>query len=74
MYCERVINSFGDKEIDINYFKNTVEKVLGIIKGIYPKNILDIGFGRGKFLYPFLEEFKYIKIKSIDENPKCYMI
>ena len=41
---------------------------MGIIKGLYPKNILDIGSGRGTFLWPLINELPQIEISSIDIN------
>lgn len=62
------------QKLDYHNFKNSklprVEKVLGILKGIRPPSILDIGFGRGKFLYPLLEEFGNVNITTIDKNSK----
>lgn len=43
-----------------------VEKVLGILKGIQPENVLDIGTGRGVFLFPFVETFPETPITAVD--------
>ena len=43
-----------------------VHKVLGFLKGIYFDSLLDVGSGRGVFLLPFLEEFPYTEVTSLD--------
>ncbi len=43
-----------------------VHKVLGFLKGISFENLLDVGSGRGVFLLPFMEEFPYINVTSVD--------
>jgi len=47
-----------------------VKKPLGIIKGLYPQSLLDIGYGRGAFLYPLMEENPHISVTVIDNDPK----
>ena len=69
---EKLIKIADSKNIDYHNFKNSklprVEKVIGMLKGIKPPSILDIGFGRGKFLYPFLEEFGNYNITAIEKS------
>lgn len=43
-----------------------VHKVMGFLKGICFDDLLDVGSGRGVFLFPFMEEFPYIPVTSID--------
>ena len=45
-----------------------VQKVLGILKGLQPSNILDIGSGRGVFLWPLLDSFPYLPVTAVDAN------
>ena len=59
------------KELKLYYFKEKeilprVKIVLGYLKGIYPETLLDVGSGRGIFLFPLLKEFPNIKVHSID--------
>jgi ubiquinone/menaquinone biosynthesis C-methylase UbiE len=59
------------KGFKMHRFKRTmglprVEKVLGILQGIQPQNILDIGTGRGVFLFPFVETFPETPITTTD--------
>jgi ubiquinone/menaquinone biosynthesis C-methylase UbiE len=43
-----------------------VRSVLGILRGLAPSELLDIGSGRGVFLWPVLEEFPYMRVTSVD--------
>lgn len=46
-----------------------VKMVLGFLRGIYPGSLLDVGSGRGVFLFPFLEEFSQTQVTSMDILP-----
>lgn len=55
----------------LHKFKRTmglarVSKVLGILKGLQPQTLLDIGSGRGAFLWPLLEAFPMLPVTSVD--------
>ena len=55
----------------LHRFKRTmglprVHKVLGILHGIQPATLLDIGSGRGAFLWPLLDEFPNLPVTCID--------
>lgn len=61
------------KKLDLKlyYFKEKedlprVSIVLGFLKNIYPESLLDVGSGRGVFLFPLIREFPNINITSID--------
>jgi ubiquinone/menaquinone biosynthesis C-methylase UbiE len=43
-----------------------VKAVLGILRGLAPSSLLDIGSGRGAFLWPLVEAFPHLEITSID--------
>lgn len=45
-----------------------VRKVLGILRGLAPASLLDVGSGRGTFLWPLLDTFPHIEVTSIDIN------
>lgn len=68
----KLIEIGKDAGLTLHYFKKTdrelprVSKVLGFLKGIYFESLLDVGSGRGVFLLPFLDEFPFVKVKSID--------
>ena len=42
-----------------------IKMALGFLKGIYPENLLDIGSGRGVFLFPFMRDFPYTEVTSV---------
>lgn len=55
----------------LHRFKRTMElarvrKVLGVLKGLQPANLLDIGSGRGAFLWPLLDEFPDLPVTALD--------
>ncbi len=55
----------------LHRFKRTmglarVRKVLGMLKGFQPANLLDIGSGRGAFLWPLLDAFPVLPVTAID--------
>ncbi len=43
-----------------------IKKVMGFLRGITFENILDVGSGRGVFLFPFLTEFPWVQVTSLD--------
>ena len=65
--------ALGEKAgMKLYHFKNSdrqlprVSKVLGFLKGVCFDSLLDVGSGRGAFLMPFLDEFPYVQVRSID--------
>ena len=57
----------------LHKFKNDaalprVQRVIGILRGLAPTNLLDIGSGRGTFLWPMLDAFPYLPVTSIDHS------
>jgi len=60
--------------LKLHRFKRSMElarvsKVLGILKGFQPTELLDIGTGRGVFLWPLLDTFPYLKVQCVDILP-----
>ena len=45
-----------------------VRKVLGILRGLAPADLLDVGSGRGVFLWPLLDAFPDLSITAIDQS------
>ena len=43
-----------------------VHKTLGFLRGIYFENLLDVGSGRGAFLFPFMEAFPHVCVTSLE--------
>lgn len=48
-----------------------ITKTIGILKSFYPSSLLDIGSGRGVFLYALMENFPNLNIKASDIEEKC---
>lgn len=46
-----------------------VRKVLGILRGLAPSSLLDVGSGRGTFLWPLLDAFPGLEVTAVDINP-----
>ena len=46
-----------------------VKTALGFLKAVYPESLLDIGSGRGAFLFPFIRDFPYTRVTSLDLLP-----
>lgn len=69
---EYIFESGRTAGLKLYRFKNThdelprVKRVLGFLKGIYFETLLDVGSGRGVFLFPFLEAFPSARVTSID--------
>ena len=67
-----MLEEFGKKnELKLYYFKEKdvlprVSVVLGFLRNIYPSSLLDVGSGRGVFLFPLLNEFSDINITSLE--------
>ena len=47
-----------------------VQRVLGILRGLTPGNLLDVGSGRGAFLWPLLAAFPQLPVTSIDASER----
>lgn len=46
-----------------------VRMALGFLRAVYPESLLDVGSGRGVFLFPFLEAFPAATVTSLDILP-----
>jgi len=72
---EELIQLGAAHGLRLHKFKDTmklarVRKVLGILKGLQPANLLDIGSGRGAFLWPLMAEFPTLPVTSLDILPQ----
>lgn len=47
-----------------------VQRVLGILRGLNPESLLDIGSGRGTFLWPLLSTFPALPVTAADISPR----
>lgn len=59
--------------LKLNKFKKTmglarVQRVLGVLHGLMPNTLLDIGSGRGTFLWPLLDSLPNLKVTSVDKE------
>ena len=66
---EEVLERAGD--LRLHRFKRSnqlprVRKVLGTLHGLAPERLLDLGTGRGVFLWPLLEEFPDLEVTCVD--------
>lgn len=60
-----------DAGLRLHKFKSNVEltrvqRVLGILRGLQPTSLLDIGSGRGTFLWPLLAAFTDLPVTAVD--------
>jgi 2-polyprenyl-3-methyl-5-hydroxy-6-metoxy-1,4-benzoquinol methylase len=73
-YCQLIDIGLAS-DLRLHRFKRTmglprVAKVLGILRGLVPENLLDIGSGRGAFLWPLLNAFPSLSVTAIDADEK----
>jgi ubiquinone/menaquinone biosynthesis C-methylase UbiE len=47
-----------------------VSRVLGILRGLQPANLLDVGSGRGTVLWPLLNDFPGLAVTTIDVSER----
>jgi len=69
--CMRLVEAGSAAGLKMYRFKKKeelprVKKVIGFLKGVQPASLLDVGSGRGAFLFPFLQEFPYVPVTSVD--------
>lgn len=60
-------------ELSLYIFRTSVpfgvyDKVMSILKGIQPDNILDIGSNRGAFVWQLIDTFRYTSITAVESN------
>jgi 2-polyprenyl-3-methyl-5-hydroxy-6-metoxy-1,4-benzoquinol methylase len=60
--------------VRLHRFKRTsglarVRRVIGALRGLAPARVLDIGSGRGAFLWPMLDELPELAVTAIDVLP-----
>lgn len=68
---QEIIRLGSEAGLKLHRFKRTmglarVNRVLGILRGLAPENLLDIGSGRGVFLWPLLEAFPDLLLTATD--------
>lgn len=72
---EETLVNFGNAQgLKLHKFKVSnlprVTKVLGMLRGLQPSSILDIGSGRGTFLWPLLDAFPGLPTTAVDLSPQ----
>ena len=69
--AEALVQLGLDAGLRLHRFKRTMElprvrRVLGVLQGLRPANLLDIGSGRGAFLWPLLDTFPDLPVTALD--------
>lgn len=59
----------------LHYFKRVpllprIRWALGVLRSLQPVDLLDIGSGRGKFLWPLLDAFPVLPVTAVDKDPR----
>ncbi len=62
-----------EADLDLHNFKRSrelprVARVLGILRGLRPTSLLDLGCGRGVFLWPLLEALPGVPVIAVDSR------
>lgn len=70
---ESTLQAGIDRGMRLHRFKRArvlprVRKVIGILHGLCPGGLLDIGTGRGAFLWPMLEAFPQLPVTCVDRD------
>lgn len=66
------VKEFGKRAgLKMHYFKKKddlprVKMTLGFLKSICPESLLDVGSGRGVFLFPFLRDFQNTPVTALE--------
>lgn len=68
---DRLIELGREAQLKLYRFKNLgelprVHKAIGFLRGAWPESLLDVGSGRGVFLFPFLAAFPGVPVTSVD--------
>lgn len=69
--CRCLLEESQKHMLKLHYFKRhealpRVKMVMGFLRGIQPESLLDVGSGRGVFLFPFMREFPRVPVTSLD--------
>ncbi len=71
---EEIIAAGEAAGLKLYHFKNKdilprVRAVLGFLQGVQPQTLLDVGSGRGAFLFPLLQAFPETSVTALDILP-----
>lgn len=69
--CEALLEAGRAAGLKLHHFKRhealpRVKAVMGFLRGVQPESLLDVGSGRGVFLFPFMREFSWVPVTSLD--------
>jgi len=72
---EALIRLGLERGLRLHRFKRTmglprVARVLGLLRGLNPAELLDVGSGRGAFLWPLLDAFPDLPVTAIDSDER----
>ena len=64
-----------EQGLRVHKFKRSAElprvrRVLGVLRSLAPGSLLDIGSGRGVFLWPLLDAFPDLPVTALDRSPQ----
>ncbi len=62
-------------QLPLHYFKRVpllprIQWAIGVLRSLQPADLLDIGSGRGKFLWPLLDAFPALPVTAVDKDPR----
>jgi ubiquinone/menaquinone biosynthesis C-methylase UbiE len=65
----------GGPGLPLHYFKRVpllprIQWALGVIHSLQPASVLDVGSGRGKFLWPLLDAFPSLPVTAVDADAR----
>lgn len=71
--CARVVASGLAGGLRLHRFKRTMQlprvaKILGWLRGFAPASLLDVGSGRGAFLWPLLDAFPGLPVTALEQS------
>lgn len=71
---EGVLCQGAQAGLRVHKFKRTMElprvqRVFGVLRSLAPSRILDLGSGRGVFLWPLLDAFPDLSVVAMDRDP-----
>lgn len=70
-----LLASANEAGLRLHKFKNNqdlprVAKILGMLRSIQPATLLDLGSGRGTFLWPLLAGFPHLQVTAVEVHPQ----
>ena len=74
---EEVVDQARAAGLKLHRFKRTttlprVRAVIGALRAIAPQSLLDVGTGRGAFLWPLLDAFPEMPVAAIEPDPRRF--